>query len=47
MRRQGPRRPEAARLVGPEAMGHCDSATQPCAGRGLRAGVGSSHLKDI
>lgn len=47
MRRQGPSRPEEARLVGPEAMCHCESATQPCTGWGLRAGVGSSHSKNI
>lgn len=41
MRRQGPSRPEEARLVGPEAMCHCESATQPCTGWGLRAGVGA------
>lgn len=32
---------------GPEGMCHCASATQPCTGWGLRAGVGSSHSKNM
>lgn len=46
MRRQGPRQPEEARLVDAEAMCHCDCHTA-LHRAGLRAGVGSSPLKNV